>query len=120
MSRRIVINPNRYPSCWPKVSRLIRALAAGRCEQCHKRSKGLSVHHKGVPFATGRPGNKHDKHDIRRENLVALCPQCHDLEDDGACSGLRKRDFKRREKRRQHARLGVGTGLVVVQSEVQA
>ncbi len=73
----------RYPSCWPKVSRLIRTLANGRCEYCERPFKltKLTTHHIGVPYADGKPGNRHDKHDIRRENLAALCQSCHNLVD---------------------------------------
>ena len=78
----------RYPACWPKVSRLIRRLAGNRCEWCGIANGAplpsgrpgkvvLTVAHLGTPYADGRPGNKHDKHDIRRENLAALCQACH-------------------------------------------
>ena len=38
---------------------------------------GLTVAHLGTPHADGRPGDKHDKHDCRPENLAALCQRCH-------------------------------------------
>jgi 5-methylcytosine-specific restriction endonuclease McrA len=41
----------------------------------------LSVHHLGVPYAIDRAGDPSDKHDIRRENLVALCWDCHRAAD---------------------------------------
>ena len=44
----------------------------------------LTVAHLGTPHADGTPGNKHDKHDVRPENLAALCNRCHllfDLDD---------------------------------------
>ncbi len=39
-------NP-KYPHCWPRVSRIIRRLAGGRCEWCRRRCQmwELSVHH---------------------------------------------------------------------------
>lgn len=37
----------------------------------------LSVAHLGTPHPDGRPGDKHDKHDVRPENLAALCQSCH-------------------------------------------
>lgn len=37
----------------------------------------LTVAHLGVPHPDGTPGNKHDKHDCRDENLAALCQKCH-------------------------------------------
>lgn len=81
MSKRtsvFVYDRKRYPSSWPKVSRRIRELAGGVCEWCHTPCKltKLSVHHIGTPYV-GKPGCKADKHDIRRENLAALCQACH-------------------------------------------
>jgi 5-methylcytosine-specific restriction endonuclease McrA len=58
---------------------VIRRLANGHCERCRRRCElwELAAHHLGPPYANGKPGDPHDKHDIRRENLVALCPECH-------------------------------------------
>ncbi len=98
-----------YPRNWPKVIRVIRRLAAGRCEWCHVQTDALTVHHIGTPYADGRPGDPHDKHDLRRENLVALCHHCHFQADLPLFI-----KWKRREKqRKRHAQLGVGTGLVL-------
>jgi hypothetical protein len=44
----------------------------------------LTVAHLGTPHADGAPGDKHDKMDVRDENLAALCQRCHlmyDLKD---------------------------------------
>jgi 5-methylcytosine-specific restriction endonuclease McrA len=44
----------------------------------------LTVAHLGTPHADGAPGDKHDKFDVRDENLAALCQRCHlayDMED---------------------------------------
>ncbi len=44
----------------------------------------LTVAHLGAPHADGTPGDKHDKMDVRDENLAALCQRCHlqfDLKD---------------------------------------
>lgn len=41
----------------------------------------LTVHHRGVPYPDGRPGDPHDKMDCRPENLFALCQRCHLFED---------------------------------------
>lgn len=85
----------RYPPNWKKVSLTIRRVAGWRCEWCaipngvplpsgRRGNVVLTVAHLGTPFPDGRPGDKHDKHDIRRENLAALCQACHlryDLED---------------------------------------
>lgn len=37
----------------------------------------LTTAHLGVPYPDGRPGNKHDKMDVRLENLAHLCQRCH-------------------------------------------
>lgn len=36
-----------------------------------------TVAHLGAPNPDGTPGNKHDKMDVRDENLAALCQRCH-------------------------------------------
>lgn len=41
----------------------------------------LTVAHLGTPHADGTPGDKHDKLDVRDENLAALCQRCHLLYD---------------------------------------
>lgn len=89
------INKDDYPPNWPKVSLTIRRIAGWCCEWCgipngvplpsgRNGCVVLTVAHLGTPYPNGRPGDKHDKHDIRRENLAALCQRCHlryDLED---------------------------------------
>ncbi|GCE04768.1 HNH endonuclease [Dictyobacter aurantiacus] len=78
----------RYPANWKKVSRTIRRIADWRCEWCGIPNGAplpsgrpgkviLTVAHLGTPYADGRPGDKHDKHDVRRENLRTLCQACH-------------------------------------------
>ncbi|MBI5671263.1 MAG: hypothetical protein HZC41_24975 [Chloroflexi bacterium] len=37
----------------------------------------LTVHHIGVDKPDGTPGDRHDKLDVRDENLAALCQRCH-------------------------------------------
>mgnify|MGYP001568649655 CR=1 FL=1 len=37
----------------------------------------LTVAHLGTPHPDGTPGDKHDKLDVRDENLAALCNRCH-------------------------------------------
>jgi hypothetical protein len=85
------MNKDDYPANWPKVSRTIRRIAGNRCEWCsvangvplpsgRDGSVVLTVAHLGAPIPTGdgwKPGDKHDKHDVRRENLAALCQRCH-------------------------------------------
>jgi 5-methylcytosine-specific restriction endonuclease McrA len=104
-----------YPSNWRKVSAVIRRLAHGHCEWCHSHTNRLTVHHIGIPYADGRPGNPHDKHDLRRENLVALCWPCHSAVDH--IHIVRREKVRRQQKRlakvARHRALGVGVGLVV-------
>jgi hypothetical protein len=105
------VDKSRYPANWPKVSRTIRRIAGNRCEWCgvangiplpsgRKGNVVLSVAHLGAPYADGKPGNKHDKHDIRRENLAALCQACH-LRYDLADHMQRARETRQRKKREQ-------------------
>jgi 5-methylcytosine-specific restriction endonuclease McrA len=79
---------SRYPADWERISRAIRTeRARGCCEWCgavngqpHPRTGSkvvLTVAHLGTPHADGRPGDKHDKTDVRPENLAALCQACH-------------------------------------------
>lgn len=105
----------KYPACWKRASRAIRRLAGGICQRCGQPCDRLEVHHAGVPFADGRPGDPHDKHDIRYENLMAICFTCHDeLEHVGAIRKRQKaRKKKRQAKRQAHRSLNVGTGLVL-------
>ncbi len=111
----------KYPTCWKRVSRVIRALANGHCERCGKACDCLEVHHIGADYI-GRAGNPHDKHDIRRENLTAICFTCHDeLEHVGK---IRKKQKTRKQRRRAmleaHRALGIGTGLVVWEGSAAA
>jgi 5-methylcytosine-specific restriction endonuclease McrA len=116
--------PN-YPRNWKKVSKIIRRLANGRCEWCGCETNELSTHHIGTPYADGTPGDSHDKHDLRRENLAALCWPCHrDADqlypiDPTSPKYLAMRRYKENKrlrkqlKREAHQALGIGTGLLV-------
>jgi 5-methylcytosine-specific restriction endonuclease McrA len=110
------VDRSRYGSNWPKVSLTIRRIAGNRCEWCgvpngvplpsgQAGKVILTVAHLGAPYADGRPGDKHDKHDIRRENLAALCQRCHlmyDLPDHMAHA----RETRARKKREEAAHVG--------------
>lgn len=78
---------SRYGDNWEKISRTIRRIANQRCEWCgiangiplpsgRKGKVVLTVAHLGTPFAN-KAGDRHDKHDVRRENLACLCQACH-------------------------------------------
>jgi len=82
------VDRSRYPADWEQISRRIRfGRAGGRCEWCgaeHGRPHPvtgsrvvLTCAHLGTPHADGTPGDKHDKMDVRDENLAALCQRCH-------------------------------------------
>jgi hypothetical protein len=110
------IDLSTYPRNWRKVSRTIRRIAGNRCEWCHvpngvplpsgRSGKViLTVAHLGVPWADGRPGDKHNKHDVRRENLAALCQKCH-LGYDRPEHIQHARETRARKQHEQH--LGAG------------
>lgn len=78
----------RYPADWEAISKRIRfERAGGKCEWCgaangqpNPRTGSkvvLTVAHLGTAHADGTPGDKHDKMDVRDENLAALCQACH-------------------------------------------
>lgn len=110
------VDKSRYPHNWPKVSRIIRRIAGNQCEWCHVHNGEplpsgrtgkvvLTVAHLGAPYADGKPGDKHDKHDIRRENLAALCQACH-LRYDLDEHIQHARETRQRKKREQIAGSG--------------
>ncbi len=104
----------RYPRNWKKISRTIRRIAGNRCEWCDIANGAplpsgrpgrviLTVAHLGAARPTGdgwTPGDKHDKHDVRRENLAALCQACH-LRYDLAEHIQHARETRQRKKREQ-------------------
>jgi hypothetical protein len=77
----------RYPANWKEISLRIRERDGWRCKFCGVSADSinpitgslvvLTVAHLGIPYPDGRPGNKHDKMDVRDENLAALCQRCH-------------------------------------------
>ena len=95
---------SRYPPDWPEISRRVRERAGNQCEWCgaHNGAIGyreydgsfieecpnvaqdvkiirivLTVAHLGADLPNGMPGDKHEKRDVRTENLSALCQKCH-------------------------------------------
>lgn len=78
---------SRYPADWKAISLRIREREAWRCKWCHAENGKpnpetgskvvLTVAHLGTAHADGTPGDKHDKLDVRDENLAALCQACH-------------------------------------------
>jgi len=83
-----------YPDNWENISYWIRFVRAkGRCEGTPEFPDCQAIHgkphpdtgskvvlttaHLGTPYSDGTPGDKHDKMDVRPENLAALCQRCH-------------------------------------------
>lgn len=82
------IDYSRYPTNWKEISERIRfERAKNHCEWCgaenykpHPETGSrvvLTVAHLGTQHADGTPGDKHNKMDVRDENLAALCQRCH-------------------------------------------
>jgi hypothetical protein len=82
------MNYSLYPRCWKAISKFVRFYRAeGVCEWCeavngqpHPATGSkviLTVHHRGVAYGDGRPGDRRDKRDCRLVNLAALCQKCH-------------------------------------------
>jgi 5-methylcytosine-specific restriction endonuclease McrA len=77
----------RYPVDWKTISLRIRTRDGWRCKWCqadngkpHPETGSrvvLTVAHLGAPLPDGTPGDKHNKLDVRDENLAALCQRCH-------------------------------------------
>lgn len=95
----------RYPRNWPRVRRAIMRRARGRCEWCGAENRKphpvtssivvLTTAHLGEPFAAR--ADKHDKLDIRAENLAGLCQRCHlnHDRDEHAANARATREAKR-------------------------
>lgn len=100
---------SRYPADWKDISLRVRKEAGWRCEWCGAQNGAphpvtgsrvvLTVAHLGAPHADGRPGDKREKTDVRRENLAALCQRCHlnyDRDEHAAgAAGTRRRKRER-------------------------
>ena len=71
-----------------------RLLKPDEVWQCPVVRVELSVHHAGVPYSDGTPGDPDDKMDNRPENLQVLCARCHLLAELDI-------SFKKRANRRQ-------------------
>src|SRR5690242_6288938 len=81
------MDKSRYPADWDQISLSRRQQAGWRCEWCGAEQGKphpitgkrvvLTVHHCGVDKPDGTPGDRHDKMDVRPENLAALCQRCH-------------------------------------------
>jgi hypothetical protein len=93
VANRIYIVRSVDGSCWyDTVADAYFAYPSGKplpdSFEADLREKGTVVccttAHIGAPHVDGTPGNKHDKHDCRDENLAFWCQACHlsfDLDD---------------------------------------
>jgi hypothetical protein len=90
------VDMNRYPKNWKEISQRIRIRAEGTCEcegECGTHHGRCTASNYGLHPITGSKviltvahlghttGNKHDKMDVRDENLKAMCQRCHLLFD---------------------------------------
>ena len=91
------VDMSRYPADWSNISSFIRfERAQGRCEctgECGTHEERCNAEHgkshpltgSKVILTTAHLGtdtdNKHDKMDVRHENLKAMCQRCHLLFD---------------------------------------
>lgn len=90
-------NRSLYPHDWMQISQYIRfERAAGQCEctgECGRHEGRCTAEHGKTHPVTGSlvilttahlgtgTGDKHDKMDVRPENLKAMCQRCHLLFD---------------------------------------
>ena len=108
------MDKKRYPANWKEIARSVKNKANWTCQQCGAKhgdplSSGrnfrvvITVHHAGVPYPDGSPGNPHDKMDCRPENLIALCQRCHWIADlpihlkNAKAARIRRKNAKARE-----------------------
>lgn len=86
------VDMNRYPKDWKKISLAIRARADWKCEctgECGTHSGRCNAAHGSAHPITNstviltvahlghETGDKHNKMDVRPENLKAMCQRCH-------------------------------------------
>mgnify|MGYP003598227745 CR=1 FL=1 len=107
-------NRKDYPPDWHKISNFIRfERAKGKCEDCGRLHKSrywngqrfitiiLTTAHLGIDKPDGTPGSKRDLHDVRPENLKALCQRCHlllDADQHAQTRQIRLRKYLREAK----------------------
>lgn len=90
------VDMNRYPDNWKDISLRIRVRAEGVCEcegECGTHQGRCTASNYGLHPVTGskviltvahlghETGDKHNKMDVRDENLKAMCQYCHLLFD---------------------------------------
>ncbi|MBI5950207.1 MAG: hypothetical protein HY865_01005 [Chloroflexi bacterium] len=90
------VDMKRYPENWREISLCIRERSGGVCEctgECGTHKGRCTAHNYEPHPITGTKviftvahlghgtGDKHDKMDVRDENLKAMCQRCHLLFD---------------------------------------
>lgn len=99
------MDPSRYPSDWPAISRRVRDAAGWRCQRCGI-SQGSTATKSGKPvvLTVAHVGDhKHDK--MRTDHLEALCQRCHLAEDMD--DHVRNAAITRRRKRLECGQLSL-------------
>ncbi len=71
------MNRSLYPDDWERIALSVKGKADWKCQQCGKQCR-----RPGEPFDTHRrtltvAHMNHIPHDVRPENLKALCAVCH-------------------------------------------
>lgn len=111
------VDMSRYPENWAEISERIRfERAGGRCEctgECglHK-GRCAAVHGEEHPVTGSKvvlttahlgtdTGDKHNKMDVRDENLKAMCQRCHLIFD--LPEHVHNANVTRHEKKREAA-----------------
>ena len=101
---------SRYPADWKAISLRIRVRDGDCCKWCKVKNGQahpvtgsvvvLTVAHLGAAKPDGSPGDKHDKMDVRDENLAALCQRCHLNfdRDEHVANAAKSRERKRQQR----------------------
>lgn len=77
--RHILARPNDYGGLWESQRQRALERDQFRCQRCGSAEKGLHVHHI-IPFREFgyvRGRNRHDVEANQLDNLITLCPRCH-------------------------------------------
>ena len=105
------VDMTRYPPDWKEISLRIRERSGGRCEcagecgthqgrccafdrQAHPITNTIVIF--TVAHLGHGTGDKHDKMDVRDENLKAMCQRCHLIFDIREHVANRKATFRKR------------------------
>ena len=104
-ARYIVLDEETYGYTWPDGQPIRMSEIPDEYDILRGVRVILTVHHKGIPHEDGAPGDRHDKMDVREENLAALCQRCH-LYADLDIHISNAKITRARKKREQAAKVG--------------